>query len=70
MDVLQHADARPFGTSTPTSVRMRSFQAAGRSSTREVAAHQRELELEAQEDVQVVGHLVGLDADQRRLARG
>ena len=46
---------------------MRSFQAAGRSSTREIAAHQRELELEAQEDVQVVGDLVGLDADQRRL---
>ena len=26
------------------------------------------LELEAQDDVQVVGHLVGLDADERRLA--
>ena len=34
---------------------------------RQVASHQRELELEAQEDVQVVGDLVGLDADQRRL---
>ena len=66
VDVLQHADAS-FGTSMPTSVRMRSFQAAGRSSTLEIAAHQRELQLEAQEDVQVVGDLVGLDADQRRL---
>ena len=46
---------------------MRSFQAAGRSSTREVAAHERELQLEAQEDVQVVGDLVGLDSDERRL---
>ena len=48
---------------------MRSFHASGRSRDGEVALEQLELELEAQHDVQLVGHLVGLDADERRAAR-
>ena len=43
---------------------MPSFHACGRSSTAEAALDQGELELEAQDDVEVVGRLVGLHADQ------
>ena len=43
---------------------MPSFQACGRSSTPTRAVHEPDLELEAQDDVQVVGGLVGLDADE------
>ena len=46
---------------------MRSFHASGRSLERDRLRDQFLLELEAQDDVQVVGRLVGLDADQRRL---
>ena len=65
MDVLQHPDAVVRGL-TPTSVRMRLFQVAGRSSTL------RSLRISASSSskrrkTQVVGDLVGLDADQRRL---
>ena len=48
---------------------MPSFHACGRSSTRERALDQRQLELEAQDDVEVVGRLVGLDADQAAVDR-
>ena len=46
---------------------MRAFHASGRSSSGELAGEDLLLQLEAQDDVQVVGRLVGLDADERRL---
>ena len=49
---------------------MPSFQAAGRSATLEVARDQRPLEPVAQDDVQRVGHLVGVDADEAALDAG
>ena len=48
---------------------MRAFQASGRSVRRERAVEDLLLELEAQDDVEVVGHLVRLDADQGRADR-
>ena len=66
MHVLQHADA--VVRRLDADERAHALVPGGRQIVdAEVAAHQRELELEAQEDVQVVGDLVGLDADQRRL---
>ena len=51
--------SRPSPRSTPRAA----------SSTAERALDQRQLELEAQDDVEVVGRLVGVDADQRALDR-
>ena len=51
----------------PRSPAKRARQASGRSLHREPALEQLELEVEAQHDVQVVGHLVGVGADQRAL---
>ena len=64
MDVLQHA-RHVVGHLDAQQSRIFSFHAAGRSATVQRALDQRQLELEAQDDVQVVGRLVGLDADQR-----
>ena len=44
-----------------------SLQAPGRSATAKSPIEQRLLQLEADDDVQVVGRFVGFDADQRRL---
>ena len=49
---------------------MRAFQASGRSSSASVAGDELLLELEAEDDVQGVGDLVGVDADQRRARPG
>ena len=38
----------------------------GQIRNRKIAVHQGPLQLKAQEDVQVVGHFIGLGADQRR----
>ena len=46
---------------------MRLFHSSGSCSSGNVVGEHRLLELEAQDDVQVVGRLVRLDADQRRL---
>ena len=46
---------------------MRAFHASGSSPGRQLAGDHRPLELEAQDDVQAVRRLVGLDADQGRL---
>ena len=66
VDVLQHAlgVARDLEAEQP--VRRPRSTRPGRSSTASRALDQRELELEAQRDVEVVGRLVGLDPDQRR----
>ncbi len=54
------------GTFSPNSASNRSFQAAGRSTAAQIAGQQREFQLEAQRDVQVVRRLVRLHADERR----
>src|SRR4029078_11056748 len=58
------------GTSTPRYSFIRSFQVSGRSriagGDAERAGEQLLLELEAQDDVQAVGRLVGVAADQSR----
>ena len=76
------ADARPCSSGCPAGspgassggvrpkiCRNFSFHAPGRSAGFRSPDMQRLLQLEAQDDVQVVRRLVGLDADERRLAR-
>ena len=48
---------------------MRAFQTSGRSLHLDGAGEQLPLELEPEDDVQPVGHLVRVAADQRRAAR-
>ena len=66
MHVLKHAEA-VVGRLDADERAHALVPGVGQVADREGSAHQRELELEAQEDVQVIGDLVGLDADQRRL---
>jgi hypothetical protein len=66
VDVLQHP-ACVVGHRYPSSSRVFASQAAGQVGHRERPLHERDLELEAQDDVQGVRHLVGVDADERRL---
>src|SRR3954451_5228835 len=62
VDVLQHAlqDRRDLEPEQPV---RRLVPRVGKVADREPPLHERQLELEAQRDVQVVGGLVGLDAD-------
>ena len=69
-----NTSARPAGSRRgrraavrPRSARIASRQASGRSLTAQPALQQVQLQVEAQHDVEIVGHLVGVGADQRAL---
>ena len=66
MDVLQHAVGVAFGDDAEQRPRFLP-PGIGQVVHLQVAVDHAALQREAQQDVQVVGHLVGLDADERRL---
>ena len=59
--------ARGRSTATPKSALNRSFHAASMIADRQIAPHQRPLQIEPHHDVQVVMHLIRLGPDEARL---